>query len=146
MALLTLVPVAVAEPGFRFTFAGPNPGEECKGCPFQKLCFGLAAGHSYKVASVREVTHPCALHEEGRVRVVTVEETAFPATLEREHLRGTAAPWTSPDCRKPSCVNWNLCHPKGHVQGARHEIVEQRGAVHCPAGFDLERVDLKPME
>src|SRR5690349_14925617 len=104
MALLTLVPATLADKGGRFTFVGANPGDECKGCPFQKLCFGLVPGHSYEVATVRDVTHPCALHDEGKVRVVTVEEVPFAASLERHHLRGTAAPWAGPDCRKPSCV------------------------------------------
>ena len=145
MALLTLVPDALAARGYRFTFAGPNLGEECAGCPFQKLCFGLEPGRSYEVKSVRSVAHPCALHDSGKARVVVVEERPFAATIERHHLRGTAAPWTAPPCRKPSCKNWALCHPVGHTPGARHAIVEQKGAVECPAGYDLERVELRPM-
>ena len=148
MALLTLVPAALAEPGSRFTFVGPNagPDAECKGCPFQKLCFGLQPGRTYEVATRRDVTHPCALHDEGKVRVVTVEEVPFAATLERHHLRGTAAPWAPPVCRKPSCANWALCNPVGHHEGTRHAIVKQAGKVECPAGFDLERVELTPMD
>jgi uncharacterized protein UPF0179 len=96
MALLTLVPDALAAKGYQFTFVGANKGEECVGCPFQKLCFGLAPGHAYKVTAVRPVTHPCALHEGGRVRAVEVAEVPFAATLERRHLRGTAAPgWSA---------------------------------------------------
>ena len=148
MALLTLVPAPLAEPGYRFTFAGPNvgPGAECAGCPFQRLCFGLQPGRSYLVKAVRPASHPCALHEEGKVRAVEVAEVPFAASLERRHLRGTAAPWSAPDCRKPSCANWALCHPKGHLVGARHAILAQKGALECPAGFDLERVELKPMD
>lgn len=145
MALLTLVPPTRAEPGSRFTFAGPNTGDECKGCPFQKLCFGLEPGRTYEVTTRRDVVHPCALHDGGKVRVVTVEEVPFATTLERHHLRGTAAPWAPPLCRKPSCKNWALCNPKGHAHGARYAIVEQQGKLDCPAGFDLERVELKPM-
>jgi uncharacterized protein (UPF0179 family) len=145
MALLTLVPDALAAPGFRFTFAGPNEGEECAGCPFQKLCFGLAPGHTYEVTEVRPAAHPCGLHDTGKVRAVAVEETAFPATVERRHLRGTAAHWTAPDCRRPSCRNWALCHPVGHAAGAKHAIEAQHGPVECPVGLDLERVDLKLM-
>lgn len=146
MAPLTLVPDALAAKGFRFTFTGPNKGEECKGCPFQKLCFGLQPGHSYEVKATRPATHPCALHEGGKVRAVEVAEVSFPASLERHHLRGTAAPWTAPDCGRPSCVNWALCHPVGHHSGARHAITAQKGALECPAGFDLERVELRPMD
>jgi uncharacterized protein (UPF0179 family) len=146
VALLTLVPDALAAPGYRFTFAGPNLGEECAGCPFQKLCFGLKPGHSYVVKSVRPAVHPCGLHDTGKAHVVVVEESSFPATIERRHLRGTAAAWTAPDCRRPSCRNWALCHPVGHTAGARHAITAQKGAVECPVGFDLERVELKPMD
>ena len=146
MPLITLVPAALAAPGSRFTFAGPNAGAECAGCPYQKLCFGLAPGRAYAVQKVRELTHPCNLHDGGKVHVVTVAEVPFAASLERRHLRGTAAPWAGPDCRKPSCASWNLCHPKGHAEGAKHEIVAQNGPLPCPAGFDLERVDLKQMD
>jgi uncharacterized protein (UPF0179 family) len=146
VALLTLVPDALAAKGYRFTFAGPNAGEECAGCPLQKLCFGLRPGHAYEVVGLRPAKHPCGLHEAGRVRAVEVKEVPFEATVERRHLRGTAAPWSAPDCGSPECPNWALCHPKGHAAGARHAIVGQKGPVHCPAGFDLERVDLLPMD
>lgn len=142
---LTLVPDALAAKGYRFTFIGPNKGGECDGCPFQKLCFNLAPGHAYEVTAVRPAAHPCALHEGGKVRAVDVTEVPFAASLERRHLRGTAAPWTWLDCGKPSCANWALCHPVGHRSGARHAIVGQKGPLECPAGFDLERVELKPM-
>ena len=143
---LTLVPSTLAAKGHRFTFAGPNKGIECAACPFTKLCFGLEPGRRYEVKQVREVQHPCELHDEGKVRVVVAEEVPFTATLERKHLRGTAAPWEGPDCKRPSCKNWALCHPVGPVAGARHAIVKQHGAVECPVGFDLEKVDLKKME
>jgi uncharacterized protein (UPF0179 family) len=146
VALLTLVPDALAAPGYRFTFAGPNLGVECAGCPFQKLCFGLQPGRSYVVTKARPARQVCELHEGGKVRAVEVEEVPFPASLERRHLRGTAAPWTAPDCGRPMCVNWKLCHPVGHKQGAKHAIVTQKGPLECPAGFDLESVDLKLME
>lgn len=142
---LTLVPDGLAAKGFRFTFAGPDRAGDCAGCPFTKLCFGLQPGRTYEVRGLRDVRHPCRLHDGDRVRVVHAEEVPFPATLERRHLRGTAAPWTAPDCGRAHCANWALCHPVGHTAGARHAIVAQRGPVECPAGFDLERVDLKPM-
>ena len=144
-ALLTLVPEAASAKGSRFTFVGPNKGEECAGCPYQKLCFGLQPGHTYEVAKARELTHPCALHDGGKVRVVQVEEVPFTATVERRHLRGTAAAWEWLGCRKPSCRNWGLCHPQGHTVDAKHAIVAQHGKVECPAGYDLEKVELKPM-
>ena len=145
MATLTLVPADLARVGHRFTFTGPNLGEECKGCPYQKMCFGLEPGRRYEVKTLRDVRHPCALHEPGKVRVVTVSEVPFASSLERIHLRGTAAPWTPIPCGRPSCKNWSLCHPVGPTAGARHQIVSPGGPLECPAGYDLERVELKRM-
>lgn len=146
MAVLTLVPADVAKPGYRFTFVGANAGEECQGCPFQKLCFGLQPGHRYQVEALRSVRHPCGLHDSGRVQVVTVKEVPFASSLERKHLRGTAAPYTPVPCRRPSCKNWALCHPVGITPGVRHAIASQDGSLECPAGYDLERVTLTKME
>lgn len=145
MAPLTLVPDALAAGGYRFTFAGPSGGEECRGCPLQKLCFGLQPGRTYQVTAVRPASHPCGLHDGGRVRAVEVSEVPFTATLERRHLRGTAAPWTAPDCGRPQCPSYALCHPTGHASGARHAVVRQLGPVECPEGFDLEKVEMKLM-
>lgn len=149
---LTLVPEALAATGARFTFRAPNvpttggnTGEECQDCPFQKLCFGLTTGHTYTVTGLRDVTHPCALHEGGRVHVVTVAETDFPSSIESRVLRGTAAAWTPIPCGRPDCGSYALCHPKGHKAGARHEITANEGALPCPAGYELTRVRLKPM-
>ena len=141
---LTLVPEPLARAGAGFTFAGPNPGEECKGCPYQRLCFGLAPGHRYEVAKVRPVHHPCNLHEGGRVRVVEVEEAPFSTSLETRHLRGTAAPWAPVPCGMPECPSYSLCHPVGPRPG-KVEIVEDAGALPCPAGFELSRVRVRPM-
>ena len=143
---LTLVPDTLARRGLRFTFVGANAGPECDGCPFKKLCFGLQPGHAYQVTALREVTHPCGLHEGGRVRVVEAEETTFQSSLERRHLRGTAAHWAPVPCGRPDCASYAFCHPVGPRGGKRHEIVATEGALECPAGFDLERVKLKPME
>lgn len=141
---LSLVPVPHARPGFRFVFRGEN-NEECKGCPYRKLCFDLAPGHAYEVRAVRSITHPCALHDEGKVRVVEVEEVDVPATAARRHLKGTALHWTPPPCGMPACPAYGLCHPVGLAAGAKHEVTATLGVQPCPAGFDLERVRLKRM-
>lgn len=140
---LTLVPRELAQPGYRFSFLGPNPGDECRGCPFQKLCFGLAPGRVYEVARVRDVVHPCNLHEPGRVRVVEVEETAFTTTVERRRLRGTAATWTPVPCGRPVCGHYHLCHPVGPAPGASYAIEEVGDTVECPADYDIARVRLR---
>jgi uncharacterized protein (UPF0179 family) len=151
MPRLTLLPPSLAEPGRRFVFRGPNvppgpnSGEECAACPYQKLCFGLEPGHAYVVKGKRTVTHPCELHEGGRVNVVEVEEVPFESSVERRHLRGTAAHWSPIACARPECPNYALCHPQGTQAGTRHQIVEAGEALACPAGFDLVRAKLRKM-
>lgn len=153
---MTLVPESLSSKGSRFTFRGPNQsrgqgeagnsGEECAACPFQKLCFGLLPGHTYEVTGQRGLTHPCALHDGGRVHVVTVEATDFPSSVETRALRGTAATWSPIPCGRPDCANWSLCHPVGPTAGARHAITAQQGELPCPAGYELTKVRLKAMD
>ncbi|HUR62658.1 MAG TPA: UPF0179 family protein [Candidatus Thermoplasmatota archaeon] len=143
---LTLVPDTLARRGLGFFVPGGAVPTECQGCPLQKLCLGLAPGQRYVVSALREVVHPCALHEGGKVRVVEVAPAAFPTTVETRLLRGTAATWTPVPCGMASCANWALCHPVGPKPGLRNQIVASEGAVACPAGFELTKVQLKPME
>lgn len=140
---LTLVPVDLARPGYRFTFRGPNLGMECAGCPVQKLCFNLHPGGVYEVREVRGVRHPCELHDGGRVAVVRVERVGFETSLAPKHLRGTAATWNAVDCGYPECANWRLCHPQAG-QGVRYAIKKVGEAIDCPMGYDIKRVELEP--
>ncbi len=143
---LTLVPVELAKPGYRFTFLGPNKGIECAGCPVQKLCFNLQAGAMYEVMEVRNVRHPCELHDEGRVAAVKVQRAGFQTSLAPKHLKGTAATWTPIDCGYPECKNWKLCHPMGVAPGVRYAIDKVGKKIDCPMNYDIKVVDLKPMK
>ncbi len=146
MGRLTLVPEALAAPGYRFTFMGANRGSECEGCPFQRLCFSLTPGTPYVVTALRDVTHPCNLHDGDRVRVVEVEPTTFETSLERKLLRGTAATWRPMPCGMPECPKYKLCHPMGPIAREHYAIVDTAGKLECPAGYDLEKVTLKPLQ
>lgn len=145
MEALTLVPVDLARPGYRFTFLGENKGMECEGCPVRKLCFQLHPGGVYEVQEVRGVRHPCELHDGGRVAVVLVQRVGFSTSLESKHLRGTAATWNPVDCGYPECPNWSLCHPVGVQQGVRYEIKAVGSKIDCPMNYDIKRVDLGPV-
>lgn len=140
--VLTLVPESHAAPGRSFFFVGPNLGDECQGCPFQRICFGLEPGRHYAVKAVREVVHPCNLHDGGRVQVVEVEPQPFATSLEEKHLRGTAATWVPIPCGMAECSNWSTCHPVGPTPGIRYEIKETGERMECPANFEVRRVRL----
>lgn len=145
MAALTLVPDTYAAKGTRFTYtASATAPEECTGCPFQRLCFGLEQGRRYEITQLRDVTHPCALHDGGRVRVAEVHEVPFATTVETRLLRGTAVSWAPVACGRPDCANYAMCHPAG-TQPGRHEVVAPGEAVACPAGYTLTRADLRRM-
>ncbi len=146
MGNLTLVPEGLAAHGYRFTFVGANKGPECEGCPFQRLCFNLTPGTTYEVTELRDVTHPCNLHDGDRVRVVQAVPTAFPTSLERKLLRGTAATWKPIPCGRPECPRYKLCHPVGPIAGAHYEIAATHGKIECPVGYDLEEVALRPIK
>ena len=139
--MLSLAPDLHARPGHRFTAAG-GPFEECDGCPVQQLCFSVEAGRHYEVTEVRDVVHPCNLHE-GGMRVVQVEEASFNSALETKRLRGTAATFTPVDCGYPECANWTLCHPVGPARDVRYAIEEVGEALACPMDYKLKRVRLK---
>lgn len=144
MPHLSLVPASLAAPGYRFTFLGPNRGEECQGCPFTKMCFDVEPGARYEVTAVRSVQHPCGLHDEGKVRVVEVQRVGFDTTMETKRLRGTAATFEPIPCGRPDCKNWSLCHPYGVQTGIRYGV-EAAEDVPCPAGFKIKRVQATPL-
>lgn len=139
--MLGLAPDLLARPGFRFTATG-GPFDECEGCPVQKLCFGVEAGRHYEVTDLRDVVHPCAVHE-GGMRVVQLQEAAFDTTLETKRLRGTAAAFSPPDCGNPSCTLWAVCHPVGPTRDVRYAIEEVGDDVACPMHYKLKRVRLR---
>jgi len=142
---LTLVPQDLATPGHSFTFLGPNDGEECTGCPVRRLCFDLEPGARYQVQKTRDVTHPCNLHEGGRVRVVEVERIGFRTSMKTKRLRGTAATFVPVPCEYPDCKEWAFCHPFGVQTDVRYGIEEIGEAMDCPMDFKIKRVALKPL-
>lgn len=137
---LTLVPDLHAKAGHRFTFLGPNPGDECDGCPVQKLCFNLDPGSHYEVTEVRSALHPCNLHE-GKMRAVKVEPATVETSMDVRRLRGTAATFSAIDCGYPECANWKLCHPP--IASRRYEVTHVGAKLDCPMGHTIQRVTLR---
>lgn len=143
---LTLVPSTIARPGLRFWYQGDPKAMECEGCPVRALCYRLEPGRRYEVKVLRDIQHPCELHDEGRVTVCEVQEVPFQSSVKAGRLRGTAAHWEPVPCGMPECPQYGFCHPVGPVRDTKMEIVSDDGAMECPAGFDLHRVTMKPLE
>ncbi len=142
MAELTLVPAGLARTGYRFTFMGDADDEACHGCPVRQVCFRLEAGRRYEVVEVRDVRHPCGLHDEDKVAVCKVEPVAFTSTVETKSLRGTAVTWKPIPCGFPECPNNPICHPTGLPSG-RHVVDKEHGALECPMHYQLTRVTMR---
>ncbi len=137
MAQVTLLGTLLAKPGL--TYIVGRPGPECEPCAFKALCHNLPVGHRYRVARVREVTHPCAVHE-GPVRVIEVEPARFETTfVGRGAVAGSTAQFQEKGCGRPDCPSWAVCHPPGLPPGLRVRLLEDRDAPACPAGLTLRR-------
>lgn len=132
----------MAVAGKRFTFLS-GEHEECQSCPLTKLCYNLTPGTKYEVETVRTLTHPCNLHDDDRVQVVTVKPVGFRSTVEKKRLRGTAVTWEPIDCGYAECKNWALCHPTGMPVGKQFALDGPGKDLACPMNYDLQVVQFK---
>lgn len=138
---LTLIPNGLAKTGHQFQHYGDQNADECEGCPVRQLCFKIEPGH-YEVNEIRDVEHPCHLHE-GTMRVCTVEPVPVTSTILSKSLKGTAAEWAPIPCEYPECTNNALCHPR--IASGKMEILEEGKAVTCPMNYDIKQVTMKPI-
>ena len=81
--ILTLLPKNLAKAGFSFV-AGKGD-TECKDCRFFKTCVdNLKPGRIYTVTSVRNIEHPCKIHDSG-VKIVEVKESQIEAAIPKKY-------------------------------------------------------------
>jgi len=135
VAQITLVGERQAVAGHEFVYRGPHP--ECRECRVKAACLNQDVGKRYRIAKVREVSHPCLLNEE-RVRVVEVEpappECSVPA---RGAVDGAIVAYEPLVCANAACPNYRLCHPTGIERGTRLRILEVRRELDCPLGYEI---------
>ncbi|CAD55658.1 UPF0179 family protein [Pyrococcus abyssi] len=126
--VITLVGEKLAKPGLEFIYYGP--GEPCKTCRLARVCIGnLEPGRRYKVIKVRNIEHPCPLHE-GKVRVVEVVEPAIEVLMEpRYAIAGSKLTLRFVDCNDPEKLD--LVRPEGLFEGDTVKIIEILGDVEC---------------
>ncbi|AEC50980.1 hypothetical protein PNA2_0062 [Pyrococcus sp. NA2] len=126
--VITLVGEKLAKPGLEFVYYGP--GEPCKSCRLARVCIGnLEPGRRYKIVRVRNIEHPCPLHE-GKVRVVEVVEPAIEVLVEpRYAIAGSKIKLSFVECNDKN--KEELIRPEGLFEGDTVKIVEIIGDVEC---------------
>ncbi len=132
---VTLVGERQAVVGREFVYRGPQP--ECRECKVKAACLNQELGVRYRIAAVRDVSHPCLLNEE-RARVVEVEPAPPPCGLS-SHLAvdGVVVAYERIVCANAACLNYRTCHPIGIDPGMRLRILEVGEELDCPLGYEL---------
>jgi len=142
--VLTLIGSMQAKIGFRFVHNGS--AEPCSSCQLKKVCIeNLEPGRVYEVVNVREMEHPCILHEKG-VKAVEVVFSPVPVALEpKKAVKGVVLIYKHIDCSN-DCINSDLCKPSALRPGDRCVIEEIDGDVDCPVGRKLKIAFLRLAE
>ena len=147
MATITLHGELQAKVGERFLFVGPNDGPDaaCAPCKLKGACFNLDPGEVYEVATVREKTHPCYLHEGGRVRVVEVERAEHDVIVPARGLQeGESMLYPERSCDFRGCGFWRECVGAPLRPGHPYHVMKVGEPIPCPLGYNLRRAHLAP--
>ena len=138
--ILTLLPKNLAKPGFSF-LAGEGD-KECKECRFYKTCVeNLKPGRIYTVSSVRNIEHPCKIHDSG-VKIVEVNESKIEAAILKKYAIEGATSIFSFSCNE-RCQYHDLCVPDGIKIGDKFHIIAVNEKLECPLGNNILRITLK---
>ncbi|AFK22944.1 UPF0179 family protein [Pyrococcus sp. ST04] len=126
--IITLVGEKLAKPGLEFIYYGP--AEPCKTCKLARVCIGnLEVGRRYKIVSVRNIEHPCPLHE-GKVRTVRVVEPAIEVLIDpRYAIAGSKIKLKFVECDDPEKLE--IIRPEGLFEGDMVKILEIVSDVEC---------------
>jgi uncharacterized protein (UPF0179 family) len=139
MANVTLVGEKHAKKDRIFIYRGPL--SNCRECKVKTVCFNLEEGRRYIIKEVRQMHHPCKIHE-GGVRAVEYEilpiEHALNADGAIEKARITVE--APEECQNRGCEHYKLCFPNGLKAGSQYEIREVRDTVTCSEGKKLKEV------
>ena len=130
----------MAKPGLKFIFEGLT--SECVKCKFFKVCSNLERGRIYEVKRLRKIKHKCPLH--GNVVVVEVELADVDAAVKANMaIEGVIITFRRIWCDFRSCKYRSLCNPVGLFDGDKCKIVEVKGKINCPKGFNLYECTLR---
>ncbi|MHA1859948.1 MAG: UPF0179 family protein [Candidatus Asgardarchaeia archaeon] len=140
--VITLIGKRQAYKGYKFVYLGEN--EVCEDCEYRIVCHkNLEVSHVYEVKEVRNMSHPCKIHQEGVV-VVEVEEAPLKTSLDsKKAIEGTVIKYKKRECDEVSCENYNLCLGFGLFEGNKYKILNVGNKIKCLKGDDLVEVTLK---
>ncbi len=103
----------------------------------------LEVGRIYKVVQVRDIEHPCKIHD--LVRVVEVKESEIEATIDtKTAYEGAIIVYEPQQCRNYSCAFIGKCKPEGLKDGDKCKILEIKNKLggSCSLGKNLTLVKL----
>ncbi|WXG40815.1 MAG: UPF0179 family protein [Candidatus Freyarchaeum deiterrae] len=141
--ILTLVGIKQAKKGAKFVNVGH--AEICENCELYKVCIGnLEPKRVYEIIDIRNIEHPCKIHEEG-VRVVEVAHSNIQAALEaRQAIPGATITYSPIECTFYDCPSLDICKPSGLFEGDKCLIENLLEKINvCRAGKALRMVNLK---
>ncbi|RLF20636.1 MAG: hypothetical protein DRM97_07555 [Thermoprotei archaeon] len=140
---ITAIPNVTAKVGFKFSFYGLPP--ECKGCRLYNLCSRLRKGCTYEVIEVRNIKHPCRIHD--LVRVVKVVMHPIKGLVSSSiAVEGMVITYEGISCEVLECPYYDLCSPLGLLRGEKIKIIKVLDeSVRCPKGKTLRLVLLEPL-
>ncbi len=144
-ALITLISSKQAKEGFTFLHKGSAP--KCQECKYFHVCVkNLELGRVYKVVGLREKRMQCELTDTDMMVVEVVESEIETAILSKQAIEGAVILFQTRECGMENCEDFELCSPKGLLNGDRCEIVKINGNLECPREFPLARVVLRRVQ
>lgn len=142
--MITLIGKDIAKEGTSFVFYGP--AEECLSCRFKSSCVdSLEVGRKYNIVEVRDVEQKCPIHDEGKVKVVIVENAESTIlTNPKRVFEGSKFAFKSLDCDNEDCDYRDLCFPEGLIEGDKCVFIKDLGKFKdCEKDFPLTKAIVK---
>ena len=139
MPLVTLIGEKLAKENEEFIYLGPQ--NDCKNCKLKTVCFNLKQGGRYKILKVRDKRHSCNVHD-GSAAVVEVQEMPMFTAVDKRLSEGSAIKIEKKECNNISCEHYRLCFNMGVQEDKEYKIKKTYENIKCPAGYELQKVEL----
>lgn len=141
--MITLIGNDLAKEGNVFVFYGAC--DECENCRFKSSCIdSLEDGRKYKVVEVRDVEQKCPIHNDGKVKVVVVEnaESTILTNL-KSIFEKSKFTFKNFNCDDEDCEYRYLCFPEGLKNEDKCVFIKDLGHFDkCPKGNSLIKTEV----